>query len=373
VWCLCLAFAAACSPDSPAPDLHAEVVRQYVALMRANGSEVVDKLEALDGAVGELVDGPSEAALSRAREAWLDARPAYGQLEVGRFYNGPVDVVNGVANEWPVDEKFIDYTADDPNSGIINRISDFPDITPEVLIANDEVGGIENLSTGYHAIEFLLWGQRLQQSDGPGDRPYTDYVDGGTAQNQERRRTYLKAATEVLLFDLTGVLDAWDPDDPDSYGARMIATPPLVSLADLVRGMTSMAISELFYERMTDPYLTQNRKDEESCFSESTQLDLAANMLGVENVYLGRYGSVKGASISDLVRASKPELDATLRKQLKTTREAIDAIPPPFDHAVIAPEGSAPREAVKAALDTFAPMVESLRQMADLLGIKTNI
>jgi putative iron-regulated protein len=348
-------------------------VRQYVALMRANSSEVVDKLEKLDNAVGELVENPSENAFSRAREAWLDARPGYGQLEVGRFYNGPVDVVNGGANEWPIDEKFIDYSADDPNSGIINHVSEFPDITPQVLIANDEVGGIENRSTGYHAIEFLLWGQRLQQSDGPGERPYTDYVDGGTAQNQARRRTYLKAATEVLLADITGVLDAWDPDDPDSYGARMIAAPPLISLADLVRGMTSMAISELFYERMTDPYLTQSRKDEESCFSESTQIDLAANMLGVENVYLGRFGSVKGASISDLVRASKPELDRTLRKQLQTTREAIDAIPPPFDHAVIAPEGSAPREAVKAALDTFVPMVDSLRQMADLLGIKTNI
>jgi len=348
-------------------------VRQYIALMRANSSAVVDKLEALKSATDALVTNPGEDTLSRAREAWLDSRPGYGQLEVGRFYNGPVDVVNGVANEWPVDEKFIDYTADDPTSGIINHTDEFPEITDQVLIANDEVGGIENLSTGFHAIEFLLWGQRLQQSDGPGDRPYTDYVDGGTAANQARRRTYLQTATEILLSDLTGVKDAWDVDDPDSYATRMVTVPPLVSLADIVRGMTSMAISELYYERMSDPYLTQNRKDEESCFSESTQIDLAANMLGVENVYLGRYGSVKGASISDLVRASNPKLDDTLRKQMQTTRGAIDAIPPPFDHAVIAPEGSAPREAVKAALDTFVPMVDSFRQMADLLDIKTNI
>jgi putative iron-regulated protein len=183
----------------------------------------------------------------------------------------------------------------------------------------------------------------------------------------------LQAATDLLLSDLSGVTAEWDLDQEGSYGAEMVAAPPSDSLAKIVRGLTSMAVSELFYERMTDPYLTQNRKDEESCFSESTQVDLAANMLGVQNVYLGRYGKLSGASVSDLVRAEAPRLDAALRKQMETTRAAIDAIPPPFDHAVIAPEGSAPRDAVKAALETFKPMVESLQQMAELLDIKVNI
>src|SRR5690349_14031320 len=153
----------------------------------------------------------------------------------------------------------------------------------------------------------------------------------------------------------------------------MTAAAPSDGLAKIIRGLTSMAVSELYYERMTDPYLTQNRKDEESCFSESTQIDLAANMLGVQNAYIGRYGTLTGASVSDLIRAKDPHLDDALRKQMDTTRSAIDAIPPPFDHAVIAPEGSAPRDAVKAALDTFEPMAESLRQMAKLLDIKVNI
>ena len=43
---LCSSFALACSPDAPGPppDPQAEVVRQYIALMRANSSAVVDKL-----------------------------------------------------------------------------------------------------------------------------------------------------------------------------------------------------------------------------------------------------------------------------------------------------------------------------------------
>jgi putative iron-regulated protein len=372
----CLLLTAACGSDPGAPsgsDSAAAVIKQYVLVMRANSSDVVDKLQALKSAVADFVGNPTADGLVATQQTWLDARPAYGQLEVGRFYNGPVDEVNGGANEWPIDENFIDYTAGNPNGGIINDVSGYPSITPQVLANSDEVGGIENLSTGFHAIEFLLWGQRLDQTEGPGERPYTDYVDGGTASNQGRRRAYLQAATDLLLSDLAGVMAEWDLAQEGSYGAEMVAQPSDEGLAKIVRGMTSMAVSELYYERMTDPFLTQNRKDEESCFSESTQVDLAANMLGVQNVYLGRYGDLSGASVSDLVLSRNPDLDAHLRKQMETTRSAIDAIPPPFDHAVIAPEGSEPHEAVKGALDTFKPMVDSLHQMAELFDIKVNI
>jgi putative iron-regulated protein len=153
----------------------------------------------------------------------------------------------------------------------------------------------------------------------------------------------------------------------------MVAGSPSDGLSDIVRGFTSMAISELYYERMTDPYLTQSPKDEESCFSESTQIDLAANMLGVQNVYLGRYGALAGPSISELIRAKNPGLDAQIQEEMTATRTAIDAIPPPFDQAVIAPATSDANQKVKAALDTFVPMITSLQQMADILGIKVNI
>ena len=51
-------------------------------------------------------------------------------------------------------------------------------ITPEFLSGTlQEAGGIEaNVATGYHAIEFLLWGQDLNGTGpGAGNRPYTDY------------------------------------------------------------------------------------------------------------------------------------------------------------------------------------------------------
>jgi putative iron-regulated protein len=354
-------------------DESADVVKQYATIMHDNALDVVDKLTALQTAVGAFVAAPSADGLAATQQAWLDARPAYGQFEVTRFFDSPIEAVQGRVNEWPIDESFIDYTAGNPTGGIINDPTHYPQLTPQVLASSDERGGIENLSTGFHALEFLLWGQRADQTDGPGQRPYTDYVDGGTATSQDRRRTYLKSATDLLLNDMSGVAAQWDASDPSSYAAMMVAGKPHDQIQGILRGLSQLAVSELYYERMTDPYLTQNRKDEESCFSESTQIDLIANEQGVENAYLGQYGGLIGPSVSDLVRAKNAALDATMRQQLAAARAAIAAIPPPFDHAVIAPEGSDARNAVKAALDALAPLADTLRQIATTLGVTVNL
>ena len=117
------------------------------------------------------------------------------------------------------------------------------------------------MSTGFHAIEFLLWGERADQTQGPGNRPFTDFVDGGTAQNQARRRTYLQVATQMLLDTMRGLDAEWDLTDPASYGAKLVAGDPKDGVTKMFRGLSQMAISELFYERMDDPIVSQNRKD----------------------------------------------------------------------------------------------------------------
>jgi putative iron-regulated protein len=351
----------------------AAVVRQYAVDLDANYKDVIVELEKLNTAVDAFVAAPSEAGLTAARNAWLAARPSYGECEVSRFYGGPIDQAQGSMNEWPIDETFIDYTAGSPTGGIINDLTDYPMLTPEVLATSDERGGIENLSTGFHAIELLLWGQRPDPTGGPGTRPYTDYVDGGTAQNQSRRRQYLQVATQLLLDDMRALESQWDLSNASSYAGKLVAATPQDSLTKIYRGFSQMAISELFYERMYDPFVSKDRKDEESCFSESTLTDLNANALGVEDVYLGRYQKMQGIGIADLVKAKDPALDASVKKQLAAARAAIAAIPPPFDHAVQAPDGTAPRKAVQKAVDSFSSLRTTLDSVAQTLGILNNL
>jgi putative iron-regulated protein len=139
-----------------------------------------------------------------------------------------------------------------------------------------------------------------------------------------------------------------------------------------------MAISEILYERLDNPYVSQDQKDEESCFSETTLNDLIANALGVEDAYTGHYTtsggkSMDGPSISDLVKAKDPGLDKQLRAQLATIRNAIGAIPPPFDHDVLAPDSSPQRMAVKAAVDALQLLQGMLDQAAQDLSIVNNL
>lgn len=366
----CLFLVGACSANSVTP---ATVVQQYAVNLDTNYKDVITKLVVLKSSVDAFVAAPSADGLTAAQQAWLGARPAYGECEVSRFYAGPIDAAQGGMNEWPIDENFIDYTDGNLTGGIINDPTDYPMLTPEVLASSDEKGGIENLSTGFHAIEFLLWGQRLDQTEGPGTRPYTDYVDGGTAQNQDRRRQYLQVATGMLLDDMRALESQWDLGNPSSYGAQLVSGPPTDSLTKIYRGFSQMAISELFYERMYDPFVSKDRKDEESCFSENTLVDLEANALGVEDVYLGRYHALQGAGISDLVKAKNPALDSEARKEIAAARAAIDAIPPPFDHAVLAPDGSPERNAVQAAVDSFSSLRTTLDDVATALGIINNL
>jgi putative iron-regulated protein len=368
---------AGCGRTSKTEDPTAAVVRQYVVNLTANYADSVRQIAALKSAVDAFVDAPTADGLVACQKAWLSAHRWYGQGEVSRFYGGPIDRAQVGMNEWPIDENFIDYTIGNPHGGIINDPAAFPQITAPALASADEKG-VETVSTGFHAIEFLLWGQRADAKQGPGARPYTDYVDGGTAEHQDRRRAYLEVAASMLLDDMRGIEAEWNPDDKASYASRFLAAPPHEGLTKIYRGFSQMAISELFYERMFDPAISLDRKDEESCFSESTHGDLVANALGVEDTYLAHYRTaagvtLQGPSISDLVRARAPFLDARLREQLGAVRAAIEAIPPPFDHAVLAPAGSAENKAVQAAIAAYQPVQSTLGQVAQLLGIVNNL
>ncbi|MCG6507139.1 peptidase, partial [Vibrio parahaemolyticus] len=140
---------------------------------------------------------PSDAKLQQVKQAWLAARVPYQQSEVFRFGNAVVDDWEGQLNAWPLDEGLIDYVSDDyqyelgnegASANIVANKSltigattiDASTITPELIASLNEVGGSEaNVASGYHAIEFLLWGQDLHGTQpGAGERPYTDYVQG---------------------------------------------------------------------------------------------------------------------------------------------------------------------------------------------------
>ncbi len=271
---------AACGGDPGGfdfPENTSEAVSTYAAGVEASYGD------SLDAALGLLLASPSQSTLDTARQAWLDSRVPYLQTEVFRFYDGPIDNSDdgpeGLLNAWPLDENYVDGS---PDTGIVNG-SDA--IDGSLLESLNEAGGEKNIATGYHAIEFLLWGQDVSDS-GPGERPYTDYVtDGtGTAANQDRRATYLTTSSSLLLTHLQQVYDAWGPGA--TYRADFEAVPD-DSFGAILTGMIVLSGFETGGERLQAALDSGDREDEHSCFSDNTHADMVEDVRGIQNVCPG--------------------------------------------------------------------------------------
>jgi putative iron-regulated protein len=363
----------------------------YKAVVNANYTDVVTGAQALQAAIDAFIAAPSAATQDAAKKAWVAARLPYGPSEAFRFYDGPIDDPmtgpEGQVNAWPLDENYIDYTASEPNSGIINRPADVPAITVEAIAKANEAAGEKAISTGYHAIEFLLWGQDdPTPGQGSGKRPFTDYlVTGGTAQNQSRRADYLKAATQLLVSDLTAVANQWKPGVPDNFAAKFGVTASEgnaveTAIGDLLKSMGSMAKAELSGERMTVAYKSKDQEDEHSCFSDNTSFDLYGNGLGIQNVWLGRYGTIDGVGLDEVVA----EKDATLAT--KTTTDIAAAVAKlqalatlqqtqntPLDVVISSPDGSANRVAMLDAIVAVKAIGDDVERIAVALGLKIEL
>lgn len=329
----------------------AEVLDTYADIAAAKYADSLATAQTLQTAVEVLLAEPSAEALEAARVAWRAARVPYMQTEVYRFGNPIVDDWEGRVNAWPLDEGLIDYVdavyggATDENAyAVLNVVAsptftlsgqeiDASEITPALLQETlQEADGVEaNVATGYHAVEFLLWGQDLNGTDaGAGERPWTDYAMGAdcTNGNCDRRADYLHVVTGLLVTDLAEMADAW----ADGGAARTtLMADEAAGISAILTGMGSLSYGELAGERMKLGVMLNDPEEEHDCFSDNTHMSHYYDGVGIQNVYLGSYirpdGSlVSGPSLSDLVAATDPAVDTQLRGELDASVAALGAI-----------------------------------------------
>jgi len=344
-----LASAPATAGEAPKPEA---VLKTYADIAEATYTDSLTAARKMQVAIGQLIAAPSSDTLANARQAWVDARVPYMQTEAYRFGNPIVDNWEGKVNAWPLDEGLIDYVSEDlyggespenafyavnvianPTLKVGGEMIDASEITKTFLETTlHEAGGIEaNVATGYHAIEFLLWGQDLNWTDaGAGERPATDFdPENCTGGNCDRRVAYLKTVTELLIGDLEWIATQW----AEGGDARLAVTETTDKngLRAIFTGLGSLTYGELAGERMKLGLMLHDPEEEHDCFADNTHNSHYYNVIGMQNVYLGRYkrvdGSVvEGASPSDLVRAAAPETDANIRKAIDTAVAAMSAI-----------------------------------------------
>ncbi|WP_282096694.1 imelysin family protein [Epibacterium ulvae] len=342
---LCLAASSAFAVEK------ADVLNTYADIAAAKYEDSLLTAKTLQAAVNALIATPSAETLQAARDAWFAARVPYQQSEVFRFGNAIVDDWEGKVNAWPLDEGLIDYVdasyggATDENAfAALNVVAnptftlsgktiDTSDITPALLEEDlHEADGVEaNVATGYHAVEFLLWGQDLNGTEhGAGNRSWTDYATGAdcTNGNCARRGDYLKAATDLLVSDLEWMAAQWTAK---GEARSTLLSDEDAGISAILTGMGSLSYGETAGERMRLGVMLNDPEEEHSCFADNTHNDHYYDGLGVQNVYLGQYVRVDGTlisgpSISDLVSAENTALDLEVRGKLSTTMRALGQI-----------------------------------------------
>ncbi|MEG0315472.1 MAG: imelysin family protein [Comamonas sp.] len=350
-----------------------DVVQHYSTLVYANYSDTITGAKQMQKAIHAFLAKPSQATQDAARQAWLDAREFYGQTEAFRFYDGPIDNEDGPEgqiNAWPMDESYVDYVVGDDNAGLINNRK--VAITKKRLADLNEHDGEENISTGWHAIEFMLWGQDLSDT-GPGARPFTDFIDG-KKPNADRRRAYLKVVTELLIDDLQSVADQWKPGMKKNFRAEF-SKGGEESLRKIFVGLGSLSRGELAGERLEVAMASRDQEDEHSCFSDNTHRDAVTNAQGIQNVWLGSYkrldgSELKGPGLRDWVAAHDAVAAEKTSLQIAKSVASAQAIPAPFDQAIQGARDSAARAKIQATIDSLTQQSKDLVDAAKAVGIE---
>ncbi|WP_298817485.1 imelysin family protein [uncultured Roseibium sp.] len=376
-----------------------DVLSTYGDIAQQKYADSLETAKTLKSAIDQLIAEPTEANLEAARTAWIEARNPYQQTEAYRFGNAIVDDWEGKVNAWPLDEGLIDYV--DASYGDESEENDFyaanvianptlkvggetvdaTEITAD-LLANtlQEAGEVEaNVATGYHAIEFLLWGQDLNGTDaGAGSRPATDFDTANcTGDNCERRVQYLKAVTDLLISDLEEMTAAWAPGGAarEELGGK----GETGGLATILTGMGSLSYGELAGERMKLGLMLHDPEEEHDCFSDNTHMSHYNDVVGIRNVYFGEYASplgnnVSGASLAELVAEKDPALAEEMKTKLDATLAAFEAMKTraeggeAYDQMI--GEGNEEGNAVvQAAVDALVDQTTSIERVVKVLEL----
>jgi putative iron-regulated protein len=401
---LALAAPLGASAQGSAPQPKA-VVETYSKIAHAMYEDALATARDLQKAVSEFLADPTDAKLKNAREAWIKARVPYQQTEGLRFGNEIVDEWEGKVNAWPLDEGLIDYVdvsnyGDSSDENPLYRANviankrlrigreqvDASRITKTLLADKlQEAQGVEaNVATGYHAIEFLLWGQDLNGTGpGAGNRPATDFsLQNCTNGNCDRRREYLKVATDLLVEDLQEMVRAWGPKG--KARAALANKSGNEGLATILTGLGSLSYGELAGERMKLGLILHDPEEEHDCFSDNTHNSHYYDQVGMVALYTGRYARpngkvIEGPSLAALAAVQAPDeakrLDSAMRaatEKLGAIKSRADSDKEAYDQMIA--EGNADgNQAVQDGVDALVAQARAIEGIVGKLGLKINV
>jgi putative iron-regulated protein len=342
---------------------YAQLVADSYAASLADG-------QGLKTAISAFLTNPNDETLTRARDAWINGRRSWELTEAFRFYDGPIDVTDTEMGPirrldgWPIDPAAIDYVEDNPTSGIINNMK--LALTRATLLSQSQSS--HAAITGWHAIEFLLWGQESATIGEAGDRPVTDYLPN--QPNNDRRRAYLKLATDMLVEDLHYLVESWDPKSRNSYAAAFRLLNQREALGRVMNGIAQLTGQELANNRLAAALDTNDRKKLTSRFSATSYQDFVFALRGVRNVWTGDQGGQTRPGLSVLVGRVDPALAQKILHALDHAEESIGLLQTPLERETLPALANSPaRQNAERAIADLKSFASLIRDAGTKMGV----
>lgn len=293
--------------------------------------------EALRTALLEVSAAPTEASLTRARDAFFRARAAWKRTEAFRVGPPEIDGWKASIDFWPASPDAIAKALASPASR-----------------TQEGVASLGANAKGFMAMEYVLFDSRTE---------HTSVLPSlTTASDAEARRAYLASLGGALRADAARFHELWRAEGRNlgrelAEGSGFFVSAK-VAVDQLVRQACFTAIA-LESTRLGKPLGRQNGGTpvpalEESPRSDGSLRDLGSALDGISAVYRGE-GTRDGLGLSDLVRAKSTVSDDHVLGHLDTTRKAISDIPPPLRISLVRDT-----QKVQAAFDASKALKTSL-------------
>ena len=288
------------------PELSAsakEIALEYVQQIDTDFKQAGIEIEKFQSSIATLTDQTNIENLNLSKQAWLNAHSAYELTTLHRYYAtqlmGEQDSLvlmqlQYQINHWPIVPGYIDYVDGYPDSGIVHDIN--VNLNADSLREQHGSFDVSEVTLGFHAIEFLLWGYDADSVA----RPATDFdavleltpkeIESGYTLEQlsnNRRRLFLTVVADTLVNDFLALQSLWLAEEP-SISQRIESISGTELIVILADSMSAMLTQELL-QRSLYPMLNGDFVESvQSPYSRSTQNAVSSQLSGLERLLLER-------------------------------------------------------------------------------------
>jgi predicted lipoprotein len=263
----------------------------------------------LNIAIQNLNTNATEANLTAAKTAWINMRGIWEQCE--GFLFGPVEDndYDPQMDTWPTDYVQMDSLLNSSNPLAIN---DIQNVTLSLR--------------GYHPIEYIIFGHH-------GNRT--------AASITARQKQYMVSLSEDLKNTCHQLYLSWTTM-PTNFSNHIINAGTVNSIYSKKQEVylaivnSLIAICEEVGEgKMKEPFDALDPTVVESPYSGNSITDFRNNIIGLQNVYLGKYAANDGKGINDLVASKNISLDNKIQGQITAAISSFSNITMYYEEAIV--------------------------------------